>query len=280
MELKNPGKIMLQEIRHAIDDLKLCVTPIFGADDKSKAVLLGSAVFIEIADKVFLCTAKHVIDENISTTLYMDGVSRLEPLEGDFYSTDDHDVAVLKLSPDQIAMLQKYAPLKEDRIGNQVQASNCKYVEFMGFPESKNRAAYKATKIKGLIYSNGGIAKEITPTRVHMTFDRKRNIDATTGQRVKAPDPHGMSGGAMFGVRVNDDTIKGKPSPLLIGIATDWPEGSKEVFGTNIAVVMAIIRDVWQTALPPRLDPKHIKTKPVRTPLAKRSSNAGGTNSL
>jgi len=271
MALKNPSEILLEEIRDAIDSLKLCVTPIFDADEKSRAALLGSAVLIEVADEIFLCTAKHVIDENINTTLYIDGSSRLEPLEGDFYSTEDHDVAVLKLSPTQIGMLHKYAPLKEDWIGNQVQASNCKYVEFMGFPESKNRAAYKTTKIKGLIYSNGGIAKDITPTRVHMTFDRKRNIDAASGQRVKAPDPHGMSGGAMFGVRVNEETIKGKPCPLLIGIATDWPQESKEVFGTNIAIVMAIIRDVWQTALPPRLNPKHVRTNPANTHLPRGS---------
>ncbi len=118
------------------------------------------------------------------------------------------------------------------------------------------------------------MAKQITPTRIHMTFDRKRNIDAATGQRVKAPDPHGMSGGAMFGVRVNDETIRGKPCPLLIGISTDCPEKSKEVFGSNIAIVIAIIRDVWQTALPPRLDPKHIKTNPVQTQLTARSPDA------
>jgi len=267
MALKNPGEILLDEIRVAIDCQKSCVTPIFDANDKSEAALLGSAVLIEVASETFLCTAKHVINENINTTLYIDGSSRLEPLEGDFFSTEDHDVAVLELSPSQIQTLQKYVPLKEERIANHVQASNCKYVEFMGFPESKNRVAYQTTKIKGLIYSNGGMAKDITPTRVHMTFDRKRNIDATTGQRVKAPDPHGMSGGAMFGVRVNDQTIRGQPYPLLIGIATDWPEESKEVFGTSIAIVMAIIRDVWQTVLPARLDPKHITTKPVLTRL-------------
>lgn len=274
MELKTSGKILLQEIRDAIDSLKLSVTPIFDADEKSRAALLGSAVLIEVADAVFLCTAKHVIDENTKTTLYIDGPARLEPLTGDFYSTGDHDVAVLKLSAAQIETLRKYAPLKEDRIGNQLQASNCKYVEFMGFPESKNRAAHKTTKIKGLIYSNGGVAKDITPARIHMSFDRKRNIDAATAQRVKAPDPHGMSGGAMFGVRVNDETIRGKPCPLLIGIATDWPEESKEVFGTNIAVVMAIIRDVWHTALPPRLDPKHIKTNPIETRVTAGSPDA------
>ncbi|MBI1393906.1 MAG: hypothetical protein GC152_14305 [Alphaproteobacteria bacterium] len=274
MILNDPVKILLREIRGAIDNLKQSVTPIFDANEKSEASLLGSAVLIEVAGDVFLCTAKHVIDESISSTLYIDGPSRLEPLEGDFYSTDDHDVAVLKLSSSQTQTLHKYVPLNEDQISNQVQASNCKYVEFMGFPESKNRAAYKTTKIKGLIYSNGGIAKEITSARVHMTFDRKRNIDAATGRRVKAPDPHGMSGGAMFGVRVNDQTIRGAPCPLLVGIATDWPEKSKEVFGTNSAIVMAIIRDAWQTVLPARLAPKHIVTSPVKTRRAGSSSDA------
>lgn len=258
MTVRAAGEIIMRDIRDAIDCLKSCVTPIFDANEKREAELLGSAVLVRVNGEVFFCTAKHVIDDNVKSTLYVDGCSELETLEGDFYSSKDHDVAVLKLSPSQIQALSKYVPLEEDRIGNHGQISNCQYVEFMGFPESKNRPIYKTTKIHGLIYSNGDIAKDITPTLVRMTFDRKRNIDATTGKRVKAPDPHGMSGGAMFGVRVNDQTIIGKPQPLLIGIATEWVSKSKEVVGTNFAIVMAIIRDAYDITLSKRLNPTNI----------------------
>lgn len=263
MNIKSSGEIIGGEIRGAVDCLKSCVTPILSAGEKLEGVLRGSAVLIDVAGHVFLCTAKHVIEENSNTNLYFDGSSRLESLVGEFFCSGAHDVAVLKLSSSQLLNLNKYAPLSEDHIGNQDQASGCKYAEFLGFPESKNRAAYKTTKIKGLLYSNGGSVTNITSTRVNMAFDRNKNIDATTGMRVKAPDPHGMSGGAMFGARMNDHTIRGDPKPLLIGISTDWPEEAKEVFGTNIAVVMAIIRDAWKIALPARLNPKNMTTNLV-----------------
>ncbi len=259
MTLKNAGHILMEEIRDAIDCLKLCVTPIFYSNEKREPGLLGSAVLVRVKDEVFLCTAKHVIDGNVNSTLYV-GCSELEPLLGDFYSSKDHDVAVLKLSPSQIQTLSKFNPHEEDRIGNKVQISNCRYAEFMGFPESKNRVLYKKTKNNGLIYSNGGIVKKITCTQVHVIFDQNRNIDANTGQRVNAPDPHGMSGGAMFGVQMNGEIIQGRPNPLLIGISTYWDSKSKEVFGTNFAIVMAIIRDAYNITLSKRLNPTNITT--------------------
>ena len=90
---------------------------------------------------------------------------------------------------------KKYAPLRADDISNQVQASASKYAEFVGFPETKNKKVYKQNKIAGERYAIGGMVLEITNARVRVSFDRKRNIDATTRKRVTSPDPHGMSGG-------------------------------------------------------------------------------------
>jgi hypothetical protein len=60
---------------------------------------------IEISGDTFLCTAKHVIDDNTKSTLYVDGPSKMEVLKGDFYVMAEVDVAVLKLTPDQIETL-------------------------------------------------------------------------------------------------------------------------------------------------------------------------------
>ena len=63
----------------------------------------------------------------------------------------------------------------------------------------------------------------------------------------------------MFGIPANAAMIEGKPQPRLIGISTDCPNAN-EVFGTNIAIVMTIIRDSYNIALPSRLDPANIRT--------------------
>lgn len=129
---------------------------------------------------------------------------------------------------------------------------------FVGYPETKNRKVYQQNKIKGLVQCNGCKVIEVTDERVRLPFNRKSNIDTRSRQRVTSPDPHGMSGGAMFGVAVNAGAIEGTPSPKLVGITTDCPN-AHEVFGPSIAIIMAIIRDGWQVALPPCLNPQNMK---------------------
>lgn len=260
MTIKGAGEILVTEIREAVDLLKDCVTPLFDVNEKGEAELLGSAVLLTLDGETFLCTAKHVIDGNQHSTLYFDGPSKFEVLEGEFCVSAEHDVAVLRLTPQQVAAFEKYRPLDEGDIGDQVQTSASQYVEFIGFPETKNRKVYNQNKIKGLLHSNGCTVIDITPSRVRVNFNPKRNIDAKTRQRVTAPDPHGMSGGAMFGASMDNNTIEGKPRPKLVGISTDQPS-SVEVFGTTIAVALAIIRDGWQAKLPQRLEPINLNGK-------------------
>ena len=122
------------------------------------------------------------------------------------------------------------------------------------------------------MYALGGTPIEITSTTVRVTFNRKRNIDAGSRRRVSAPELPGMSGGPMFGVPMDKGAIHGTPRAWLIGIATDQPSAT-EMFGTSISFVMAIIRDAWQTDLPTRLNPVHMKAtlSVIRTSAAGRS---------
>jgi hypothetical protein len=263
MTIKPPVEILIAEARQAIDAFKGCVTPIFTVDE-IKARLLGTAVLIEVVDECFLCTAKHVIDENKESTLYIDGPVNFEILHGDFYSSQDHDVAVLRLTPVQKNTLKKYKPLAANDIANQLQAAASKYAEFVGFPETKNRKVFRQNRIAGEIYAIGGQVLQITSARVRVAFNPKRNIDAVTRLRVTSPDPRGMSGGAIFGVPVNDAAIKGKPRASLIGISTDWHKSSAQIFGPNIAIAMAIIKAAWHIALPPRLNPANIAVTVTR----------------
>lgn len=273
MKIKPAGQILIDEARQAIDALKGCVTPIYDVNDKLEAELLGSAVLIEVSGETFLCTAKHVIDDNKNSPLYIDGPTKFEVLEGDFYSSKEHDVAVLKLTPTQKKMLKKYPPLGADHIANQDQAFDSKYAEFVGFPETKNKKVYRQNKIAGQMYAIGGMIIEVTSAKVRVSFDRKRNIDSVTRKPVTSPDPHGMSGGAIFGIAMNASTIKGAPRPKLIGISSHWLESSKEIFGPSIAVAIAIIREAWQIGIPAWLNPVNIKPKFVVTrPSATRAT--------
>jgi hypothetical protein len=258
MLIKSAGEIIGNEITDAVAAFKSCVTPIFDVNDKLEAELLGSAVLIEVASETYLCTAKHVIDMNANSSLYTDGSAQFEMLLGGFLSSEEHDVAVLKLTSVQTEALNKYEPLRADDVANQIQSSESKYVGFIGYPATKNRKLYQRNEIERCIQLNGCKPIQITPAKIRISFSRKQNIDTKSRKRVTAPDPHGMSGGAMFGATINHETIEGTPRPKLIGISTDCPNAN-EVFGTNIGIVMGIIRDGWNGMLPARLNPSNIK---------------------
>lgn len=221
-------------------------------------------MLIRLGSSVFLCTAKHVIDGNKNSTLYVSPKNVLVLFESDFQTVEDHDVAVAQLNEEQTDQLSDFTPLEESSIATSKQTEESCFIELVGFPETKNRKGHGQNKIKGQIHGFGGTLIEATAERVRVKFSSKRAIDAKTRTQVTPPDPHGISGGAMFGIAMNEAAIMGTPVPLLVGISTDLPD-SKEMFGTNIAIVLAILRDAYGVDLPLRLNPVHIKTQPRTT---------------
>jgi hypothetical protein len=64
-------------------------------------------VKIKLARQILTDEAKQAIDES---TLYIDDPIKFDVLNGDFYSSEEHDVSVLKLTPTQKETLKKYQP--------------------------------------------------------------------------------------------------------------------------------------------------------------------------
>lgn len=201
-----------------------------------------------------MCTAKHVVDRSTASGLYIAGPDKLEPLVGTFQSSEEHDVAVLKLTPAQVSVLQRFSPLPMEHVASEAETQASVYVEFIGYPATKNRKVYNKNTLKNCVQVNGCKVISIDAWRVRVASNEKKNIDSKTRVRVQAPDPHGMSGGGMFGVPMDQATILGKPVPKLIGISTDQPT-SQEVFGAAMAIALVIVRDSWGTVLPERINP-------------------------
>lgn len=259
--MRSVGEILADEIDAALNPLKECVIPIIAVNNRDQPALLGSAILIEVAGKVFLCTAKHVIDENAASCLYIDGPSKFEHFIGDFHGNDCLDVAICQLSQEQIKRLSKYRPLESNCIASPIEIVAAQYSTMVGFPETKNRLVHGRNIISGLRYAASGAIIQSTLTKVRVSFKRKRMIDAKTRLPICAPEPHGMSGGAMFGVKINDAAIKGRPDLKLVGMMTDWPARGTEIFGPSMAIVMVIIRDVYNVPIPARL---HVPTVRAR----------------
>lgn len=251
--IEQPSKLFIQEIRKAVNALLPCVTPLFHVMENGEPELLGSSVLVNISGNVLLCTAKHVL-ETATSSLYINGPSKLEVLTGNFHRSKQHDIAVLKLTPEQVVTFRNYTPLSEDHIANKTQTMACHYVKFIGYPETRNRLNRIRRKFPNRIYAFGCTRLRITPEEVRFKFD-KHNMDATSHLRVRSPNPHGVSGGPIMGVSMSSEsTIKGTPYPRLIGIATDYPDKSNEVFGPTCALLLATIKEGWPLPISSRLD--------------------------
>lgn len=251
--IEQPGQLFIREIRKAINTLLSCVIPLFHVNEKSEPVLLGSSVLVDISNNVLLCTAKHVLDD-AQSSLYINSPSGLEDLFGNFIRSKQHDIAVLKLSAEQVVTCRNYSPLSEDHIANSVQTMDCHYVEFIGFPGTRNRPDPIRRRFPNRIYSFGCTGLRVSQENVRFKFS-KHNMDATSRLRVRSPNPHGVSGGPIMGVSMSSEsTLKGNPFPRLIGIATDYLACSNEVFGPTSTILIRTIKEGWDIPLPSRLD--------------------------
>ncbi len=149
--VQNAGQVLAEQIEEAIRPLANCVTAVLRVDENNELELIGSAVLIEVSGEVFFCSAKHVIDL-CTTGVFVDAPLKNEALNGNFITSEEHDLAVLKLSPEQVKLFAKYQPLSVHFVGNHAEASQCKYAQFIGFPETKNRRRHGQIDTKGLIY--------------------------------------------------------------------------------------------------------------------------------
>src|SRR5579875_3000151 len=263
MTVETAGKILAREIRQAVEALYDRVSPIYHVNDKDEAALYGSGVLLRIGTDSFLVTAKHVIDESTRSSLYVDGPSKLEPLEGDFFASPDQDVAVLKLNQAQLGVLTKYQFLEQDDIADNTFVSGCKYATCVGYPASKNKRFHDRHELRREIFSYSDAHLSVVQNQLHLGFRKRKNVDALTGGIVSAPDPYGMSGGAMFGTQINDDTIKGHLHPKLVGILIEWHETEEKIVATPLPMVLAVIRDAFRITLPDRLAQPFIRTRPA-----------------
>ena len=169
---------------------------------------------------------------------------------------------MLKLTPEQLGVLGKYHFLGEPDLADNEFISRCKYAVSVGYPASKNKRFHDRNVLRKQIFSYSTVDVAVAQGRVQVPFLKNGNIDALTDAIVSAPDPYGLSGGPMFGVEINEDTIRGHARPRLIGILIEWHEAQEKIFATPLSAVLAVIRDAYAIQLPDRLAQPFIRIRP------------------
>jgi hypothetical protein len=75
MTVESAGKILVRKILPAVEALYDRITSVYHVTDKKEAALCGSTVMFSIGPDSFLATAKHVIDQSKSSSVYVDAPS-------------------------------------------------------------------------------------------------------------------------------------------------------------------------------------------------------------
>jgi hypothetical protein len=231
------------------------VCPIYVIDAREKPKLLGSSVPFRVAQRAFLLTAAHVLDENKQTNLYVAGPEKLIALEGSSHrvcaplgdrQSDTFDFGFIEVTSTPEEQWSRYTfNTPEDLDVDDVGAEHTLY-GFVGFPASKN---------KGLIGRKlrlSTTAMILTPTPqaryksmaldplAHFAgnFNRNKQLDATKAI-VVGPDPHGISGGGVWRLGKPAEFANGTNAERLIGIGIEYRSARAALIAARISLVMA-----------------------------------------
>lgn len=241
-----------------------CICPLWEATDRDRPKLAGTATLLDFGKARFLVTAAHVIDHDKRSVIqpyFFDG-SKLAELPPGFVHTpmpasgtreDDRiDIAFLRLdnaTADLLALTFYFLPFGCIDAGDKISPS--RHYMFTGYPKSRShlfsprdhKMRAKAHSFTGHTLAPKAIRGMGFDPDMHVVVNFKRNeMTDETGKVVTAPDPDGISGGAVWygdGDRSNWPTGEGLH---LVGIGIANPSEHSALIGTRIHFLLESIR--------------------------------------
>jgi hypothetical protein len=201
-------------------DAKLHVFPIYKPDREKpdRPTIQGSAFWVTVDHFDYVVTANHVLDQTDDSSLYWltgdmllidsrDIARTGDPPYAD-YTRDPYDLAVFRPTPLQVDGLKaagKRPIAITDWVFRPKRIDGIQLV-FTGYPATKLRLKFSEKKMKPELHTitsqaltESEIAANGWKGGLHMLvgFDRKRMV-TDSGKVLTAPEPYGMSGGAVF----------------------------------------------------------------------------------
>ncbi|HTN40324.1 MAG TPA: hypothetical protein VLZ84_04180 [Asticcacaulis sp.] len=239
-EILEIGELFQADLENAVSQKKNCVTPIISRSPQGNLSVLGSATFLKLGVGRFLCTAKHVIEASCNDTICLIKEERLVEIEKNkLLLSDELDLAIGYIHgdfiPNEISFLDEADFLSEIKFPKGLAA-------IIGYPTSKGNynKQKKLLNITATLVS--GKIDAVFLNEVQFFFNKNRfNV---RGQKVKiiAPDPYGMSGGAILVLEALQ-ILSSDPQVKIIGIATDWVRDDLIIKGLPIWSIVKFIEN-------------------------------------
>ena len=235
------GRLFQEQFDANVAKIRNAVVPIL-SPVKGKPVTIGSAVLIDLDGSSFLVTALHVLEDSQGAPLLFFGADGNLASFGDgiFFTYREFDLAALPLIDIPKAAFARHRFLTINEI-DPTQNSSKKYATIVGYPSTKTKIL-KGSYVDTEMYSMADFIREEKDHRLFVKFDKRRVTFANPRRWVTAPDPYGMSGGAIFAVPVLSIAPTFASEAKLVGIATHWRFRRRLFEGTAAERVLAFLK--------------------------------------
>lgn len=240
------------------------VAPIYRVDSNNEPEHFGTCVFLTYGEKKFLVTAAHVLDAKKDTSLYIPcgehGI--LAKIEGSFFQSvplDGNrqnyniDIGIVTLDSGISCQISNNSFIPFSAIDTNIAETQSNIYIAMGYPWRKNGNLNRTTrKIRPWLasYAANSLplpslpAKEIHANSHLFIRYKKEHSKNTEGQELTAPDPHGMSGGALWRY---DSSSSHNQTPRLVGILTEWHKNHRGLLAVRMTSILRAMEQIIST---------------------------------
>ncbi len=239
-----------QVIRQAMELMKIraekliesSLVPIYlrpGASDL-KTHQIGTGFLIAVGQHRFMVTARHVLfghlyDENLSERhIVFNGRLRslAELNSGEVVFDHNSDLAVAAVNEFD---LNRGLPISCLMQGN----ASCNLIAIYGFLARDFHRFLKTSTLRPRPFFYVNRSFQYRTGYVGILYPKSRNRDTITGLQVQSPRPVGLSGCPMI-----DATKLISGNVRIVGVFTDYQQGSGRAFGENASKVLALLMNV------------------------------------
>jgi len=250
-----------ERIRETVKSLVDATAPLYQPDRRRQPSLIGSGVFLQVANERFLLTAAHVFDSAApDVAISVATVSRITNLPGFRWRTsgsptdggvDRHDMAIVPLDPKEAYYGCRFLALDEIDPFQETEeevASPAAYL-VVGYPRTAQARQLTDGKLvpvacpfinRALPFSKYAQFNVEPASHLVVGYNRRDFFGISQEQR----HPRGMSGGGIWRL---DNLWSGQLSARLVAIVCEYHERPESaIVGTRVTSPILAIREKYE----------------------------------
>ena len=257
----NKLETVLEHINTCFNAQKKYFIPLFKINCKEEPYHAGTAFGLAYQEKKYLITASHVLDKDENNECDSDN-ELFCFYKGDLIQVKSFNIINVSVIEENIkqvidvAIIEPKGMSLDDLFGeffsekdiDLSELTTNKYIAACGFPSSKNKIRWNSNTLTHISYAYCGKSSPTETSNkagylspVYFCFDiLLKKIFTSEQSEIKAPKPHGISGGPVFVIHDFSNPLK-LLKPKLRGIVIENSQDFQCIACVNIKVVINAI---------------------------------------